>query len=48
LPPTSDISLPVQQKYPLGTDKLQAITRALPPDRQHTVTVLAPSKSQVK
>ena len=27
--------------------KLQTITRALPPDRQQTVTVLAPSKKQV-
>lgn len=39
---------PVTKKYnQYGPTKLQAITRALPPDRQQTVTVLAPSQPTV-
>lgn len=39
---------PVTKKHnQYGPTKLQAITRALPPDRQQTVTVLAPSQPAV-
>ncbi|XP_075216920.1 protein patched isoform X2 [Lycorma delicatula] len=35
-----------KKRAQVGPEKLQAITRALPPDRQQTVTVLAPSSVQ--
>lgn len=33
-----------KKRVQIGPEKLQTITRALPPDRQQTVTVLAPPK----
>ncbi|XP_018902504.1 protein patched isoform X2 [Bemisia tabaci] len=51
--PTGDGNWPCMDVPPLAvkkpavvTEKLQSITRALPPDRQQTVTVLAPQNSQ--
>lgn len=40
-------SLPIDSVSKKTSKKLQTITRALPPDRQQTVTVLAPPKKQV-
>lgn len=36
-----------KKRAQIGPEKLQAITRALPPDRQQTVTVLAPSSVSI-